>query len=157
MKFNNAIPGLIVLLFGAYAWWESASYPPGISGGYGSAFFPRVIGTVMIGLGTLLILSGLRTLRAGGWAHMEGWATARRPLAGVAILIGALAFMTLAMEPLGFPLSAFLATFAFTVYLRARWISSLAISGAAVLAIHFLFAEVFSVVLPLGVLDALIR
>lgn len=157
MKFNNAIPGLVIFLIGAYAWWESASYPPGISGGYGSAFFPRVIGGAMLLLGSLLVLTGLRELRTTGWANLEGWASSSRSLTGVAVLVGALVFLTLTMESLGFPIAAFVAAFAFMVYLRGRPLSSLALSAAAVLVIHLMFAEVFSVVLPLGILDTLIR
>lgn len=158
MKFNDAISGLVLLLAGAYAWWESADYPPGVGGQYGSAFFPRIVAVLMIMLGAGLIASGLKARRdAGSWVALERWAKAPRSLAGAAILIGALAFMTVALEPLGFPLTAIVATFGFTLYLRGRPVSSLAFTVASVTMIHLLFSKAFSVVLPLGVLESLFR
>ena len=157
MKFNNAILGLFVILIGAYAWFESASYPPGISGGYGSAFFPRVVGAAMLFLGSLLVLGGMRERRTVGWVQLSGWARGPRPLTGVAVLVGALVFLTLTMKILGFPIAAFIAAFAFMTYLRGRPLTSCAYSAATVLVIHFAFSEVFSVILPLGILDTLIR
>nr|WP_246751864.1 tripartite tricarboxylate transporter TctB family protein [Nitratireductor aquimarinus] len=133
---------------------EASGYPDNPSGGYGSAFFPSIIA-----VGTLCVAAGLMVgvLRRRLVHQMpERRTIARRDLFGALLLVALTAFAAYAFKPLGFLPTAFLVTFVFMLERRGRPLSSFAYSAISVVVIYYLFARIFSVSLPAGVLAGLL-
>lgn len=82
----EAISGLLVLALGAFFFFGSTGYPMGTIGRMGPGFVPHWLGAVAMGLGVVILLSGLRTAAP---APELIW----RPLVAVLGSIGAFALL----------------------------------------------------------------
>ena len=157
MRFNDAIIGLVLIVFALVAGYATRDFPqiPGQS--YGAALFPRLLCVGFAVCGLLLIASGMRQrATAGAWLDLDDWARSFSGPLTLAITIGGMVFYTLVSESLGFIPTAFLMTASLLLRLRGRWISSLAIAAMVTMVIHQIFYKLLLVPLPWGVLEPLV-
>lgn len=154
MRFNDAMFGLVLIVFAVAAGFATRSFPQIPGQEYGAALFPRLI-TIGLGIcGILLVLSGLRNRAAV--IDLDPWARSAKGLATLGLTVGGLVFYILASEWLGFIPTAFIVISAIMINLRGRWFTSLAYSFAATMVVHKVFAGLLLVPLPWGLLEPLV-
>lgn len=143
---SDRVAGLFLALIGATASAEALRLLPiGRLSNPGPAYAPVLIGTLLCGFGVAVALSGSSSPRLPelGWRELPH---------AVGVLAG-VTFAALALEPLGFQVTAFaLLAFYLGIAERRPVVPSLAWSAGLTLALHFLFVELLRVPLPNGVL-----
>ena len=123
----------------------------------GPALFPGVLAVAMLVSGAILIVSGLKARRAAGatfrWAAAPEWLRSRRHVLAFAVLVASNVFYLLAVDRLGFLLTAFVYLAALMWVLRVRLAVAVPVALVMALAIHYAFYKLLRVPLPWGVLQ----
>ncbi len=155
MRVNDAISGLVLLLFALAIVGYSTTFPAMPGQRFGPALFPQVIGTGLGFAGLVLIVSGLLRVRAEGWAQPDDWLRSPQLISNALAVLAALVAYILAAGTVGFIPTAFVVTAALLIKLRGgRVPSSLAIAAIATAVIYYAFARLLLVPLPGGLLRA---
>lgn len=156
MKVHDALSGAGLAALGAVVLWHIQGFPAMPGQKFGPAWFPGLIAAGLVLCGALLIVQGLRgSARAQPWIALPAWIRRPRPLAGVASVIGGLAFYVLAADRLGFHLTGVLLLTLWMRILGASWRITLAVASIATLVIHLAFYKLLRIPLPWGVLQPL--
>ena len=92
MRINEAVFGVVLLLFAAAMLWYTRTFPELPGQAYGSALFPRLIGVGFIATALILIVAGVRRLRAEPLFAGGAWARSPRHLGAFAAIVGGLVF-----------------------------------------------------------------
>lgn len=154
MKLSDALSGLLSLAFGIAIVAYAATFPPMPGQHVGPSLFPTVVGCGFALFGAGLAASGLRQ-GAGGWVTFDAWVRRPRMVVNFALVVFAVAFYALAVDVLGFFITAFAVLTALCVAFgaRGRWIVPLTL--AITCAIHYGFYTLLRVPLPWGVLGGI--
>ncbi len=157
MRINDAILGIIVILFSGLVILEARSYPslPGVP--YGPGLFPSVVAGAMVFGGLVLIIKGLRNRGATGWLILDEWARKPRTYATLGLIFGSLLFYILFSERLGFIITSFLLLMGLLLWTRRgkRLLSTSIIAVFFPVLVFFLFSEILRIPLPPGLLAGL--
>lgn len=156
MKVNDSVSGVAFLLCAALIFYMTREFSVLPGQAYGAAFFPRTIAVLMVLLGGILVVQGIRQRGTKPWAEALDWMRSPRHIANFALVIGALVFYILVSDALGFLITASVTLFALLSCLRGRsyWMSSLLIALIATIGLQIFFAQLLRVPLPWGVLEA---
>ena len=100
---KDFLAGLLFMAFGTAAMLLSGSYPVGSAARMGPGYFPRVLGSLIIGLGAVLCLRGFRATAEG----QPSWHW--RPLV---IVLASVGLFSLTAQWLGLAISAMALVFA---------------------------------------------
>lgn len=153
MRFNDAVIGVVLLVFGTVVFFLSQQFP-GLPGqNYGPAFFPSIIGTLLGGCGVILIVGGIAKRREIGLVILGDWVTSRRHMVNFLMIIVALIFYIVVVDFLGFIPTALIITTVLMLCFRVRVFPALAMSLASTLVIHGFFYKILLVPLPWGILQ----
>jgi putative tricarboxylic transport membrane protein len=157
MRVNDAILGMIVIVFSGLVIWEARSYPalPGVP--YGPGLFPTVVAGAMIFGGLVLLVKGLGNRKRTGWVALDQWARKPRTYGTLGLIFGSLLFYILFSERLGFLITSFLILMALLLWTRRGrrvWSTSI-IAVFFPLLVFFLFSEMLRIPLPPGPLVGL--
>lgn len=153
MRFNDAVIGVVVLIFGLAVFIHSQSFP-GLPGqNYGPAFFPSIIGVALGLCGIILIIQGILQRREVALVTLGEWASSPRHRANFVIVILALIFYVLVSKPLGFIPTSLLITTILMVRFGVRLQSAVLMAAASTLIIHTAFYKILLVPLPWGILQ----
>ncbi len=156
MRVNDAVIGVVLVLFALAMIWQTRTFPAMPGQDYGPALFPVIIGAGFIGTGLILILSGLRQLPAVPLFGGAAWLRSPRHLVRFAAVVGGLLFYILASDWLGFVPTALLLLFGWLVLFRGRPVSSLVIALVVTLVVNYAFTQLLLVPLPLGLLQPIL-
>ena len=150
MGKNDYIGGGIFTSLGVFIWVLTFQFPVLDDGHPGPSLFPRVLGTLFIFFGALVILSGRRAARAKEDPPPEEEIQLNyfNPLL-VIILIAA--FIAIAPK-LGFILTGAAILIILMMRLRVSPLKSSIISVVLIVFIFFVFAKILRVPLPHGLL-----
>lgn len=151
MKISDTVVGAGFVTAGALVVAGTLGYPTLDGGHPGPALFPRILGTLMVALGAGLALQGVRTRDA---TQAVEWRRLHRNVGVVNALFvlgGVLAYVGL-VERLGFLITGALLLFLLMWRLRVPPLRALVIALAFTTTVHFLFAKILKVPLPLGLL-----
>lgn len=152
MRFNNAIPGAILIVFALAVITYSTTFPTLHGQDYGPNLFPTLISLGMMVCGGILILQGLAQRATEPMIVVGEWAQDRGNVLNVAILLGCIAFYILISDWLGFILTSLLILTTLLARLGSTWRTNLIVAVATTFIIHTLFAKVLLVPLPWGIL-----
>ncbi|MEP7139323.1 MAG: tripartite tricarboxylate transporter TctB family protein [Caldimonas sp.] len=157
MKFNDAVWGALLALLGIAIVVHVQGFPRIPGQNVGPALFPGIVAAALIVCGLILVASGLRARRtaAAPWAQAPAWL--RSPphvLAGV-VLVASNVFYLLAVDRLGFVITAFVYLTALIWVLRVRLTLVLPVALVMTLLIHYAFYKLLRVPLPWGVLQGI--
>jgi len=155
MRFNDAIIGMVLLLFGAAIVIHSQSFPELPGQRYGPAFFPTILGIVFGVCGAILVVQGLLKRREMGLVKLGEWARSPRHRANLVIVILALLFYVLFSNLLGFIPTSLLIITVLMVRFGVRIGPAVLMAAAATLVIHTAFYKFLLVPLPWGFLQPL--
>jgi putative tricarboxylic transport membrane protein len=154
MRLRDTLSGLITLLFGvavvAHAW----TFPPMPGQPVGPSLFPMIAGSGLVLLGAALAFNGAR--RGGApWIAFDDWVRRPRMVANFALVIAAVVFYAVAVDRLGFFITAFvlLSVLFLAFNVTRRWIVPLAV--LVTFTIHYGFYTLLRVPLPWGVLGGI--
>lgn len=156
MKLNDAVWGVLLALLGAAILVHVQSFPNIPGQNVGPALFPGAVAAAMCVCALLLIGRGLAARRHGAaaaWIEAPGWLRSRRHLLAFGVLVASSLFYLLAVQRLGFVLTAFVCLTALMSVLRVRPVVALPVALVMTLAIHYAFYKLLRVPLPWGVLQ----
>ena len=156
MKLNDAVWGALLLALSAAVFVTIQGFPKIPGQNIGPGAFPGLIAVALAGCAVILVVRGVRDLRAGGRLVVLGvWLRSPRHVGNFLIACGAIVFYLLAVERLGFLVTATLLLLALFLQLRVKpWLAAL-VALAAAFAIHLAFYKLLRVSLPWGVLPIL--
>ena len=153
MRFNDAVLGGILVLFGAFIIHEASTFPglPGQS--YGPAFFPTIIGVVLAACGAILIGRGIAQRKALAFVRFGAWASSPRHVVNFALVPVSLVAYILLADRIGFlPMSiGILSVLLFSF--GCRMATSIGLAVGVTMLIHTVFYKFLLVPLPWGLLE----
>jgi putative tricarboxylic transport membrane protein len=158
MKLDDALWGALLALLGGAILWHVQSFPRIPGQNVGPALFPGVVAAALVVCGALLVVGGLRARRragGGAWVAWPAWLRSRPQALAFAVLVAANVFYLLAVDRLGFIVTAFVCLAALMWSLRVRIAVALVVALATALAIHWAFYKLLRVPLPWGVLQGI--
>ncbi|MEK6717553.1 MAG: tripartite tricarboxylate transporter TctB family protein [candidate division NC10 bacterium] len=151
MKISDAVVGAGFVAAGALIFTGTLGYPTLEAGHPGPSLFPRILGSLMAVFGGLLSLQGLR---ARDVTDEVAWLRLHKNPAfinALVVLAGVLAYIFL-VEHLGFLIMGALVIFTLMWRLQVRPLKAAVVAIVFNALVHFLFAKVLRVPLPLGIL-----
>jgi putative tricarboxylic transport membrane protein len=151
MKFNRAVSGLIVALFGLGVLLQARTFPSMPGQTVGPGFFPELIGAGLLICGVALIVAG----RGRGERWIEGAEWLRRPrmLFNFLLVFVDLVFYAFAVARLGFFITAVLFLGVLMVAFGVPRTRILPLAVVVTFVIHYAFYSLLRVPLPWGVLE----
>ena len=154
MKLSDTASGLLAAILGVAVIALTRTFPPMHGQPIGPSLFPTLIGTVLIAAGALLIVADARR-RGGAFLQLDDWMRRPRMRLNFALVLAVLIFYALAVDRLGFILTAvtFLTVLFFAFGVRRGRVLPVAV--AVTLVIHYGFYTLLRVPLPWGVLEVI--
>ena len=154
MRLNDTLSGLLLVIFGIVVGVSAVAFTETAGHKIGPGVFPGLIGGGMALGGAVLAWSG-RNASDVRWLALEEWVAEPRLALNAALVVGALIFYALAVDTMGFFITAFvfLAVLFLAFGVSRRWIAPLAI--LVTLGLHFAFYTLLRVPLPWGWLESL--
>ncbi|MBM3532473.1 MAG: tripartite tricarboxylate transporter TctB family protein [Alphaproteobacteria bacterium] len=153
MKFNDAIIGIVVALFGAAVISQAWYFPKAQHIPYGPGFLPTLLGIGLVICGGLLVIGGLTHRREQPVLALGAWASSPRHAFGFLLVLAGLGFYVLFADDIGHFACSVIILFALIAHLSRRPLYALAIAIVASVAIQMFFVEILLVPLPWGVLE----
>tara|TARA_R110002094_G_scaffold1589_7_gene6931 strand:- start:529 stop:1002 length:474 start_codon:yes stop_codon:yes gene_type:complete len=152
MRFNNVIPGGLLILFALAVIAYANTFPRLHGQNYGPDLFPTLIGIGLFICGAILIFQGLSQRAQVPMIDIGDWAQDRRNVANIAILLGCMIFYILVSGSLGFIPTSLLIMTTLLKRFDSTWPASVVIAIITTFVIHTLFAKLLLVPLPWGIL-----
>lgn len=152
MRFNDAIFGIVLIVFAIAEIAYTQTFPRLHGQDYGPDLFPILIGIGLFVCGVILIVKGLAQRETSPMVAIGDWAEDKRNVVNLGLLLAGILFYILASDALGFIPTALLILTTLLVRLGTGWGASIVIAVATTLIIHTLFAKVLLVPLPWGIL-----
>ena len=154
MKKANIVVGLIGICIGAYAIITAAGFPENQSPvDPGAAYFPTLMGALVIALCALLIVRSLMGKGAGIDEVIPVSAGLKRTGIGIVMFILYCALF----KPLGFVLDSIaLCFFGMMLLQNKKYVQMLLVSVLTSVAIYIVFARLLGAKLPAGVLGGIL-
>lgn len=157
MRANDAINGLILILLSVAMFAMTATFPAFPGQPYGPSLFPRVLATLLVICGALLMWRGLAARRAGArWVEMAPWTRDPWRVGSFFLMIVSLIAYILFAETIGFIPTAFVMLLALFLWFGVRPVVAIVTAIVATLLIHWFFATLLRVPLPRGLLDRIL-
>ena len=151
MRTNDAVSGAIAAALGAALIVASADLSPLPRQVYGAGTFPTVTGVLLLLVGGLLVVKGLRDRQP--WIRWTAKVPLRAFLKALGAVVASVTAYILLTPVLGFPVVALvILSLLFQVYYRRGWVLSVSIAGISTAAIWGLFAQMLYVPLEPGLL-----
>jgi putative tricarboxylic transport membrane protein len=159
MKLNDAVSGALLALLGAAIVFHVQAFPHIPGQNVGPALFPGLVAAALVVCGAILLVKGLRARRiaatATPWFEAPEWLRSPRHVLAFVVLAASNVFYLLAVDTLGFLLTAFAYLAALTWVLRVRLALVLPVALFMTLLIHYGFYKLLRVPLPWGVLQGI--
>jgi putative tricarboxylic transport membrane protein len=153
MRFNDAVIGVVLILF-ALAMIAYTQTFPGLYGQqFGPDLFPVVIGVGLLGCGIVLTVSGIASRHSVPLVDWGQWAGNRAAWINLILVIAALVFYILASGALGFIPTSMIILVTLLLRFGVGPFMTIAVAAVTTLVIHQIFSNVLLVPLPWGILQ----
>lgn len=150
-KISETVVHIVLVLFGAALWLTAQKIEVGAAMGQGGDFMPKLCSSIWLVLSILILVFGLRTPDAGG----EDSVSIRGLLSTLALLFAYI----LLLKPIGFVITSIVYMFVQMLLFvpaeyrnKRNYVIFAAVSVILPIAVNLLFANVFSLILPTGIL-----
>ena len=154
MRANEAICGLVLLVFSVTMAALTIPFPEFPGQHYGPDLLPRILAVTLSICGIILVVRGLRARRNGeAWLTFPTWFGQRAKVFRFVLVIAALLFYILAADTLGFVPVSFIIILVLSVSFGARPFPAVVTAVLATAGINYFFASIMRVPLPRGLLD----
>jgi putative tricarboxylic transport membrane protein len=168
MRFNDAVWGALLVVFGALLFVHAQGFPsiPGQSVGPGA--LPKALAVGLAVCGAILFVRGLRARHAAAgvaagagtgtgtgerWVELPDWFAAPPQVLGFLVLVAVNLLYVLGVDRLGFVITGWIYLAALMLALRVRPWLALLVGLVMTLLIHYCFYKLLRVPLPWGVLE----
>ena len=156
-KNQNIVAGSVLILVGIIMLTDAINFGRFISSKVGADFFPKIISAGLILTGTAILITGLREFRK---ESAEDRGKAKVSIQGnylaLTYTIVLLIVYVILLGPLGFITTTIPVTFLLMLLLtpksKRNYLVFAIVSAVATIATYFLFAKIFYVMLPRGIL-----
>ena len=149
MGTRDYIGGGIFVALGIFIWSLTMQFPSLDAGHPGPSLFPRVLGTLFIVFGSMVVWAGYRTRAQKEEAVPEG--VSFNYFNPILVIILIAAFIALANK-LGFIITGAAILFILMMRLRVSLLKSSLVSALLVCCVYFIFSKILRVPLPIGLL-----
>jgi hypothetical protein len=137
------VAGAVLAGFAVYVIWQSRTIPFGTIAEPGPGMVPVLLALALLVCSVAVIVAGSATLPVAAL----GWAEWRHAVA----ILGACAFMALALERLGYRLTILITLLALlTLVERKSWLTGALFAGGFSVGSHYLFNTLLKVPMPRG-------
>ncbi len=158
MKTNDALTGLVLVIFAGAAFYLTQGAPTIHGSEFGAALFPRLVAGIMGICGLYFIAKEgallVRTGKASPLFTAPVWARSTWRLFNFILIIAALVSYILFSDILGFTITCLIILFTLFVWLRkGHPVSSFVIALLTTFVIHYGFGHFLRVPLPWGILE----
>jgi putative tricarboxylic transport membrane protein len=153
MRFNDAVFGVLLIVFAIAEIAYTRTFPTLHGQAYGPDLFPILIGVGFLITGAVLTVQGLAQRAGTPLVEVGDWAADRRNVVNFALVLLALLFYILASDWLGFIPTSFIIMVVLLSSFGCRLATSLVVAVLTTLGIQALFARVLLVPLPWGLLQ----
>jgi putative tricarboxylic transport membrane protein len=153
MRFNDAVFGVLLIVFAIAEIAYTRTFPTLHGQAYGPDLFPILIGVGFLVTGAILTLQGLAQRATQPLFEVGAWAADRRNVVNFALVLLALLFYILASDWLGFVPTAFIIMLVLLKSFGSGWVTALVIAALTTLGVQALFARLLLVPLPWGLLQ----
>ncbi len=153
MKFNDAIIGLVVALFGAIVVSQAWYFPKATHIPYGPGFLPSILGIGLIICGLVLVVGGIANRREQALLALGDWSRSPRHVFGFLLVLASLGFYVLLADDIGHFACSVIVLFALITHLSRRPLYAFGVALVASVAIQMFFVEILLVPLPWGVFE----
>jgi hypothetical protein len=102
---KNVLTGLMFIAIAAFGLWVSRNYPIGTALRMSTGYVPRLLCWLLMGLGAIVLVQGLRERAAPETRHASSDVSALAQIRPVVAVTLSLIVFALALEPLGLVLS----------------------------------------------------
>ncbi|MDR3229803.1 MAG: tripartite tricarboxylate transporter TctB family protein [Synergistaceae bacterium] len=147
MRFNDAVIGVAVILFGLIVIVHVQSYPDMGDGMPGPSLFPTVLAGLLVIAGAVQIPRGIRSKAPLAERLPEFTA---RGVGNMLVAVLGVVFYIYASDTLGFLLTSFCVMFTLMLVLRAGFFVSALVAAGAAVCIYLMFNKMLMVPLPIG-------
>lgn len=141
-KPRDVLGGLLMAAIGGCFLWSATDLDAGSAARMGAGYFPRILGVIMVALGSLIALLAMRE-------PFSDWVSGRTPWRGVVLVLGSLLLFGVAVRGAGLLPVAALVVFATawaSRYANLRSAIPLSVGLSAICA--FLFIHLLGLPLP---------
>ncbi len=153
MRFNDAVIGVVLILFAlaeiAYTWTFPALYGQQ----FGPDLFPIVIGIGLLACGAVLVASGLSSRGTVPLVDLGQLAGNRGAWINLILIVAALVFYILASDVLGFIPSSLVILITLFLRFGVGVVPAVALAAVTTFVIQQVFAGLLLVPLPWGILQ----
>jgi putative tricarboxylic transport membrane protein len=153
VKVNDALTGAALVALGATVLWHIQGFPKIPGQNYGAAWFPGWIAAGLVVCGVLLVAARLRAANAEPLVVLPAWVRRPRALAAVVAVVAGVLVYVLAVDKVGFHLTAAALLLLWSRLLGASWRIAAPVALAATVTIHLAFYKLLKVPLPWGVFE----
>jgi putative tricarboxylic transport membrane protein len=153
VKFDDAVLGVAILLFGAAIVFFASDYHALRHINYGPGFFPTIIGAGFILCGALLIGRRVFGTSNSPLVELGEWSRQPRHVVSFILFPGSVVFYIVVSEDLGFFLTMIIVLSGQIAWLTRRPIRSLVIAIFVTVILQEFFQGFMNVPLPWGVLE----
>lgn len=153
MKFNDAIVGLVVVLFGALVISQAWYFPKAQHIPYGPGFLPTLLGIGLIVCGSVLTIGRLVARDRQPLLMLGEWSRSPHHVVGFLLVLASLGFYVLFADDIGHFACSALILLVLIGHLSGHWRRALGFSIIASIAIQLFFVEILLVPLPWGVFE----
>jgi putative tricarboxylic transport membrane protein len=155
MRANDAICGLVLIVFSVAMAVLTIPFPDFPGQKYGPDLLPRILAAGMTVCGILLIKRGLMARRQAGdaWFTIPAWTAMPMKVLRFGLVLASLVFYIVATDTLGFIPVGFVILLVLSMAFGARPLPALLSAAVATLMINYFFSSIMRVPLPRGLLD----
>jgi putative tricarboxylic transport membrane protein len=154
VRFNDLVCGAVMIAAALFVIAMTFSFPPFPGQNYGPAVFPRLLASLLILCGALLMVRGLAAWRAGErLATLPEWA--RQPgnvVSALLVLASALAYIFV-LDAVGFVPLTIVVLIVLFLWFRVRVPVAVVTALVAAFGVNWFFASLMRVPLPRGLMD----
>jgi putative tricarboxylic transport membrane protein len=157
MRANDAICGLVLIIFAVSMIALTANFPAFMGQKYGPALFPRILSSGLIICSGLLIWKHYTTAQPGGrWVTFAPWTREPWRLGAFVLMLALLLLYIFVSETVGFIPMAIVFLLALFLWLGVRPITAVITALVTTIVIHEFFATLLRVPLPRGWLNSIL-
>lgn len=157
MRVNDLVSGAVMIAVAAFVIAMTMTFPAFPGQNYGPAVFPRLLASLMILCGLVLVVRGYGEWWAGSPLFVRpDWARSASGVVSVLLILGAALAYILIVDRVGFvPLTIVLLLVLF-LWFRVRLPVAVVTAVAAAFAVNWFFATMMRVPLPRGLMDLIL-
>lgn len=152
MKLGDTTLGLLLVVAGLAIFVQARTFPALGGMTVGPDLFPSIAAIGLMGCGAIIAVQGMIRGRAGRPAIAEGARIGRGGLIRLLAVPAAILFFGLALNSLGFHITAAVALFGLLVAFGIRLLPAVAVAVPITIVIHGVFYSLLRVPLPWGLL-----